>query len=137
MNVDIAMMCAAMLASAMLGVWVSALKRANNHLKNELDRKDDVNLCLRQEIESVKAENRRWLHDLGCFEDLCLFGMNHLGIHEYMDANPTCGVVAVVARDVGHTQMFCIKEFLYEANDPEDRDFAIREANELIEILKS
>lgn len=137
MTVYIAMLCAALFVVAMLGEWVFALKRANNHLRDELDRKDDVNLFLREEIESIKDDNRRCHNELNELNSLLLLGTNILSTYESMSGNSPRGTIAVVAWNVLRTKMFVIKEFYYESNDAEDRDFALREANELIEILKS
>lgn len=49
----------------------------------------------------------------------------------------TIGEVMVVMRHKIHTFDFCIKIFEFDPNDPEDRDFAIREAEELIETIQN
>lgn len=126
-----------LIASLFAGVWAFASDRANQHLRDELDRKDDVNFHLREEIESVKDDRRMCQKELNELNSLLALGTNILSTYEIMSGNSPRGTIAVVAWNVLRTKMFVIKEFYYEANDAEDRDFAIREANELIEILKS
>lgn len=126
-----------LIASLFAGVWAFASDQANKHLQDELDRKDDVNFNLREEIESVKDDRRRCQKELDELNSLLALGTNILSTYEIMSGNSPRGTIAVVAWNVLRTKMFVIKEFYYEANDAEDRDFAIREANELIEILKS
>lgn len=127
----------ALIASLLVGIWAFASDRANKHLKDELEEADDVNFNLREEIESVKDDKRRCQKELDELNDFMTVGWCILGTFEYMKKNPTQGVIAVVARNTLRTRQFIIKDFIYEANNAEDRDFAMREANELIEILKS
>lgn len=44
--------------------------------------------------------------------------------------------VMVIGQDKDCGFYFIVKVFQYQLNDPEDRDFAIREAEELIETIK-
>lgn len=69
---------------------------------------------------------------------LCTCGCRSLKVKVHRSPivinNTPCGDVSVIGEHGGY--YFIVKSFTYDYYDPEDRDFAIREAEELIETIK-
>lgn len=111
-------------------------KKKWKDLQSEYD-----NRCaeLSNALGEVKRVNKALSERNGEYKHLVSSGCRNLKVLERtlpMLANIPQGVVVVAGVDTRKSDLyFPIKTFLYDVNDPEDRDFAIREAEELIETI--
>lgn len=56
----------------------------------------------------------------------------------YIKGMPQQGIISVVGQSTRSSNLrFAIKSFMYDPNDPSDREFAIRQAEELIETINN
>lgn len=89
--------------------------------------------------ESEKKSNSANRHCIGEYKHLMTSGCRNMKVLERTLpelANIPQGVVIVAGVDTRRSDLyFPIKTFLYNIDDPEDREFAIREAEELIETI--
>lgn len=91
-------------------------------------------------IESMQESNADLVERIGEYKHLMTSGCRNMKVLEHILpelANIPQGVVVVAGVDTRQSDLyFPIKTFLYDVNDPSDREFAIREAEELIETIQ-
>lgn len=83
--------------------------------------------------------NRKLLKDNSEYMFLCSHGFLNLkaDVDFQINSDEGYGVVAVMGTILEIDKKFIVKVFTYELNDPSDREFAIRQAEELIEIIQN
>ena len=101
-------------------------------LKVRLDAAKEASAKRAAEIEALKEELRDYRH-------LCTSGCRNLQIKLFMpfgNCGNRCGTITVAGVDTRNPDLwFVIKDFRYNTDDSDDYDFAMREAEELIEKL--
>lgn len=93
-------------------------------------------------IESMQDTNADFMERDEAYRRLLYSGCHNLAVKEreypVINGEFPKGEVAVVGQlDEGKWPYFVIKSFLFNPHDQEDREFAIRQAEELIETIKN
>lgn len=94
-------------------------------------------------IKKKYAEQERHIKDMARdYDHLLKSGCLNLKWTEkvipYTEETPQKGVIAVVGQDTRRSDLsFAVKSFMFDPDDPSDREFAIRRAEELIEIIQT
>lgn len=91
--------------------------------------------------ESIREANTFLVEKIRNYEHLTTSGGRNLKwieqICPYHIEGTTCAFIVVIGQDTINSDLFFpIKSFEFDPSDPEDRDFAIREAEELIETIQ-
>lgn len=86
------------------------------------------------------AEDNKWLEErIREYKHLICSGCRNLKTHEWSvsvaSQEPIAGISVIGQDTINPDLWFGVKDFLFNPNDPEDREFAIREAEELIETI--
>lgn len=143
-----------MVVTYLLGGALVASIITATHYRRELKKSDRIVEMLTQDkkdfadkshedfmIISDALRNEKKIHsetsaELRRINNLLVWGHENLQIRENIDFEYGYGVVRVCGTIRDSNKYFIVKNFRYDTNDPEERDFAIREAEELIETIQ-
>lgn len=90
---------------------------------------------------TLVGENKYLEERIREYKHLTTTGCRNLKTHEWLVSfatqEPIAGISVIGQDTINPDLCFVVKEFRFNPNDPEDREFAIREAEELIETINN
>lgn len=107
------------------GWFFACFRHYKRKWKDAVAEKDN----LEKQNESNKKLAKKMMQECRDLCELCQCGWRNLQYRAYRDRIEVVGVY-------GKNLYFTVKPISFDADDPEDREFAIREAAELIETIQ-
>lgn len=89
---------------------------------------------IEKSLREEKKSHSETCAELRCVRKLLLRGHENLQVRDKLNCG-IYGFVQVCGMAHESNEYFIIKQFEYDSRDPEGRDFAVREAEELIETI--
>ena len=125
--------------------WFAISARQNSKLKSEKRELSGELSEVYSKLGDLQVENADSLSEIELLnkaiqdcDKVLYFGRNNLTWLEQLPSQNSDayeGSIMVIGQDKESGFFFVVKVFRFNINDSEDRDFAIREAEELIEII--